>query len=89
MLSALAVSAAGLAPSGAGAGVGVFGGWIPVGIWIDIASIPRDRGEIRKMADDLTDMGVLDVCAEVFNRGLTIPERGGCGLRPPGSKRRV
>ncbi|MEW6229587.1 MAG: family 10 glycosylhydrolase, partial [Bacillota bacterium] len=67
-LFALAVSPEGLAQTG----VGAPGGRIPVGIWMDIGSIPHDSGGIRKIVDDLADMGILDVYAQVFNRGLTI-----------------
>lgn len=86
VLSALVCSTGALARAGACAGAGtgsrggvdteagveVAGGRIPVGIWIDTASIPRDSGAIRKMVDDLAHMGVVDVYVEVFNRGLTM-----------------
>ncbi len=68
VLLAVAFSPEGLAHTG----VGAFKGRMSVGIWMDIASIPRDRSGIRRIVDDLADAGIADVYAQVFNRGLTI-----------------
>ena len=68
VLLALAFSPKGLARTG----VGAFGGRIPVGIWIDIASILCDRSGIRKIVDDLADAGIVDVYVQAFNKGHTI-----------------
>jgi uncharacterized lipoprotein YddW (UPF0748 family) len=45
---------------------------IPVGIWMDITTIPRDTDKMYKIIDDLKDSGITHIYAQVFNRGLTI-----------------